>query len=153
MPEALPVRTDLNITNDIIDNRKGAYSMTTDNTFRARLRYARQKWHLTQTDLAVKAGIGVATVRRAENAYYEPRLDTARKLANALQVRLEWLLTGDEPMLWMVQMTAEEQQKQHTGPGTEGLPGYVIADTGPWFTDDAGEWHIDTSFPLEGPIT
>lgn len=116
--------------------------MTSEN-FGTRLRYARHKWHLTQTGLAVKAGVGVATIRRVENAYYEPRMDTARKLAAALQVRLEWLLTGDEPMLWMVQMTAEEQHKQQSGPGTEGLPGYVIAETGPWFTDDDGEWMVE----------
>lgn len=112
-------------------------------TFSTRLRFARQKWRLTQDRLAKTAGVGVATIRRAENEYFEPRLSTVRKLADTLQVRVEWLLTGNEPMLWMVHMTADEQHKQHIGPGSEGLPGYVVAETGPWFTDDDGEWHVE----------
>lgn len=43
--------------------------------------------------------------------------------------------------LW--RMTLEEQFRQQTGPGTEGLPGFVVVDPGPnpWFFDDkTGEW-------------
>lgn len=123
--------------------------MGTDD-FGSRLRFVRQKWRLTQERLATQVGVGVATIRRAENAYFEPRLDTARKLADGLQVRVEWLLTGDEPMLWLSQMTVEEQHKQQSGPGSEGLPGYVIVGPGPWFTDDDGEWHVEAEPKEEG---
>ena len=41
------------------------------------------------------------------------------------------------------QMTSDEQIRQQTGPGTEGLPGFVVIDPGPggwYFDDDSGEW-------------
>jgi transcriptional regulator with XRE-family HTH domain len=116
--------------------------MGTD-SFGSRLRFARQKWRLSQTDLAKRAGVGVATIRRAENAYFEPRLDTARKLADALQVRVEWLLTGDEPMVWLSQMTVGAQHAAQNRPARKGLPGYVIVGPGPWFTDDGGDWQVE----------
>lgn len=78
----------------------------------ARLRFVRKKWGLTQEELADKAGVGVATVRRAENGYFEPRMETARKIADALHVRVEWLLTGDsDTMVLPVHLTFDEQIK------------------------------------------
>ncbi len=115
-----------------------------DGGFGSRLRYVRKRWNLTQDGLAKKAGVGVATIRRMEGGKFDPRLSTAAKLADALRVRVEWLLTGDEPMPSLADMTEAEQHKQQTGPGTEGLPGYVIVGSGPWFTDDDGEWRVDT---------
>lgn len=104
---------------------------------------------MTQDELAHRAGVGVATIRRAENGYFDPRMATARKLADALQVRVEWLLTGDDPMVMLNQMTVGEQFHAHTGPGSEGLPGYVvIAPGGPWFTADDGERQIDRAAEL-----
>ena len=43
--------------------------------------------------------------------------------------------------LW--RMIEEEQIRQQSGPGTEGLSGFVVVDPGPnpWFFDDeSGEW-------------
>lgn len=39
-------------------------------------------------------------------------------------------------------MTAQEQIRQQTGPGTDGLPGFVVVDPGPkpWYQDDDGVW-------------
>ncbi len=116
--------------------------MAADKGFGSRLRFVRDRWKLTQDGLAKIAGIGVATIRRAENAYYEPRLDTARKLADALHVRFEWLITGDEPMLWMSQMTVDQQHEEQNDPEQAGLPGCVIVGPGPWFRDDSGEWQV-----------
>lgn len=116
-----------------------------DKGFGSRLRLARKRWMLNQGQLADKAGVGVATIRRMEGAKYDQRLSTAAKLADALRVRVEWLLTGEEPMLFLANMTEAEQHKQQTGPGTEGLPGYIIAGPGPWFTDDDGEWRVEPS--------
>ena len=110
-----------------------------DKGFGSRLRFVRERWKLTQDDLAKNAGVGVATIRRMEGGKFDPRLSTASKLADALQVRVEWLLTGDEPMLSLANMTVDEQHKAQSGPGAEGLPGYVIVGPGPWFTDDDGE--------------
>ena len=64
----------------------------------ARLRMARAYAKLRQADLAVSAGIGLSTVQRIESGRFEPRQGTVRKLADALGVRPEWLLTGEGPM-------------------------------------------------------
>jgi len=117
----------------------------TDN-FGSRLQFVRKKWNLTQDQLADHAAVGVATIRRMENGYFDPRLSTAQRLADALQVRVDWLLTGDaDVMVWLAQMTVEEQHRQQNGPGSEGLPGYVIVGPGPWHLDDDDEWQIDRS--------
>lgn len=39
--------------------------------------------------------------------------------------------------LW--EMSVEDQHRIQNGPGTEGLPGYVIVPPGPWFTDADGK--------------
>ncbi len=67
-------------------------------TFADRLRFARQERRLTQEDLAKAADVGVATIRRAEGGSFEPRLDTIRRLAGTLGVRVGWLAAGEEPM-------------------------------------------------------
>jgi transcriptional regulator with XRE-family HTH domain len=64
----------------------------------ARLRMARAWSKRTQKEVADEAGVGLATLQRAENGEFEPRQSTLRKLAAALNVRLEWLVTGDGPM-------------------------------------------------------
>lgn len=123
--------------------------MTAQNdSFRSRRRFSRQRWKLNQDELADRAGIGVATIRRAEGGKFDPRLSTATKLADALHVRVEWLLTGDlDIMLSLDQMTVDEQFAVHTGPGTEGLPGFVVIDPGgPWYRDDDDEWQVDPSY-------
>ena len=116
--------------------------MTADKEFGARLRYVRGRWKLSQDALAQRAGVGVATIRRMEGRKFDPRLSTVSKLADALQVRVEWLLTGDEPMLSLAQMTVDEQHKAQSGPGTESLPGYVVLDGGVWYTDANGNWTV-----------
>ena len=64
----------------------------------ARLRMARAYAKQRQSDLARASGIGSATIQRAESGQREPRIETLRKLADALGVRVEWLLTGEGPM-------------------------------------------------------
>ena len=65
--------------------------------FGDRLREARRARGWTQDRLAAGSGVGIATVRRAENGYFEPRQETARRLAAALGVRAAWLMTGEGP--------------------------------------------------------
>ena len=113
-------------------------------TFAARLYEIRKIWGLTQDELADRAGVGIATIRRMEGGKFDPRLSTATKLADALQVRVEWLLTGDNGMVGLRHMTRDEQEREQTGPGTEGLPGYVIVPGGVWYRDKNGQWHVDS---------
>lgn len=69
-----------------------------------------------------------------------PRVENVQALANALQVQTAWLIDGREPMVLPGQMTVTHQFRMHTGPGTEGRPGYVIVEPGPWQLGDDGEW-------------
>lgn len=45
-------------------------------------------------DLAEKAGIAVNSVRLYESGKVTPKFDTMRKLANALEIDINWLLNG-----------------------------------------------------------
>ena len=67
-------------------------------TVAERLRKAREARGWSQARLVNESGVGVATVSRAENGRFEPRQETARRLAEALGVRVAWLLTGEGPM-------------------------------------------------------
>lgn len=67
-------------------------------TIGTRLRQARKRKRLTQKGLAEQAGIGLATVRRIEQDDMEPRLETARRLAETLDIRAGWLVFGELPM-------------------------------------------------------
>ena len=62
-----------------------------------RLRLSRKGAGWTQADLAREAGVGIATIRRIEQHAFEPRIETARRLAAALRVRAGWLAFGEEP--------------------------------------------------------
>ena len=72
--------------------------MESTGTFGSRLRQARRLRDWTQDRLATESGVGVATIRRAEGERFEPRQETARRLAAALRVRVAWLATGDGSM-------------------------------------------------------
>ena len=63
-----------------------------------RLKDGRKRRGWTQVELAEATGVGLATIRRIEQADFEPRLATARRLATSLGVRVEWLVFGIEPM-------------------------------------------------------
>jgi transcriptional regulator with XRE-family HTH domain len=113
-------------------------------SFGSRLRFARQRWKLSQDELADKAGLGVATIRRSENGYFDPRLSTAQKLADALQVRVEWLLTGDaDVMVWPHHLTFEEQMQSRPPEGSGHPETVLIMGSGPWYRDDEGAWHVE----------
>jgi transcriptional regulator with XRE-family HTH domain len=63
--------------------------MTDTGTLIRRVRLARD---LSQTDLAERAGLGEATIRRAEVGRGTPSTQTLQAIAEALGVRLAWLL-------------------------------------------------------------
>ena len=64
---------------------------------------------MRQVDLAHQTGVGLRTIRQIEQTDFEPRLATARKLATALNVRVEWLVFGIGPMT----DTAEHEEEGH----------------------------------------
>jgi len=63
--------------------------MTDTGNLIRRVRIARD---LSQTELAEKAGLGEATIRRAEVGRGTPSTQTLGAIAEALGVRLSWLL-------------------------------------------------------------
>jgi transcriptional regulator with XRE-family HTH domain len=66
-------------------------------TFAQRLEAMRKQNLMTQADLAEKSGVALITVTRLENQKGEgnPRPDTVKKLAKALDIDPAWLLFGD----------------------------------------------------------
>ncbi len=63
-----------------------------------RLRQARERRFMTQSELSAKAGIQIATISRIENNRQEsrPRMTTVRKLSEALSVDPSWIMFGIE---------------------------------------------------------
>ncbi len=115
-------------------------------SFGSRLRFVRKRWYLTQPQLADISGVGVATVRRAENGYFEPRLESARRLADALHVRVEWLLTGDSGVMVLPShMTVDEQMQMRPSADSEHPDTVLIVGPGPWYRDADGEWQVDVA--------
>lgn len=113
-------------------------------TIGARLQWARKQRGLTQEQLAKLSSVGLSTIRRIEQEQggFTPQLGKLEQLASALHLRSGWLGFGEPPMVWLWQMTGNDQIKEQTGPGTEGLPGFVVIDGGPWYWD-VDEWRVD----------
>ena len=64
-----------------------------------KLREARERRLLTQTELSKLSGVMVATISRIETGQQQPRIPTVRKLARALDVRPEELIVwGARPV-------------------------------------------------------
>lgn len=64
--------------------------------FNYRLKSARQKAGITQLQLAKATGSAQTTVSKYEHGEQVPTVDTLEKLASALGVSLDWLITGKE---------------------------------------------------------
>ena len=66
-------------------------------TLAGRLAAARKRRVMTQVELAAAADVGLMTVGRLESGAVEnPRPETIRRLAKALDVDPAWLLFGDD---------------------------------------------------------
>jgi transcriptional regulator with XRE-family HTH domain len=61
------------------------------------MKLARLYRGMSQSELAEKAGLKQAQVSRLESGTREPRLQTARKLAEALGVDVDLLFPSDDP--------------------------------------------------------
>lgn len=72
--------------------------MITKGSDGGRLRHAREVAGLTQEALAVRAGIGAATVRRAERGEVAPLRMTRRALAEALHVPVAQIWPYDDEL-------------------------------------------------------
>ena len=63
------------------------------------LRRLRESRALSQSELAAAAGLNIATVNRIEKGHHKPRPGTIRKLAQALRVAPEELLSKQPRLL------------------------------------------------------
>ncbi len=116
----------------------------TDDGLGSRFRFVRGKWHLSQSDLAARSGVDGATVQGVEAGAIDPDQLTIWKLAHAQHVYPEWLRGDDLPMIPLAEMTVPAQHAAQNGPGSEGLPGYVVIDPGgPWYRGADEEWTVD----------
>lgn len=62
------------------------------NTFRERLRLARCRARLTQTELGDKIGVSQMMISQYETARRHPSFETLKLLAEALHVSADWLI-------------------------------------------------------------
>ena len=115
-----------------------------------RLRDARRRWGRSQLRLAAEAGLGHVTVERCERREATPRVENLAAITKALEIQPAWLAYGEEPMVLPSHMTVAAQFGMHTGPGTEGRPGYVIVEPGPWEVGDDSEWRAVDAEPARG---
>ena len=65
--------------------------MKTSNVFPQRLKELRLKKRLTQIELGEKVGVKQSTFTKWENGKREPNIETLLKLADSLEVSLDWL--------------------------------------------------------------
>lgn len=61
-----------------------------------RIRFLRKKKGLNQGELAEKVGINPSHLSRLENGKYQPSVDALQKIAEALEVSVDFLLSDDE---------------------------------------------------------
>jgi transcriptional regulator with XRE-family HTH domain len=64
----------------------------------ARLRFARDKKGLTQTQLALKSGVRQSSISELEGDAYSPAGPKLIAICRALEVRPQWVITGERPM-------------------------------------------------------
>ncbi len=83
----------------------------------SRLRNARERRFLTQSELSAKAGIQIATISRIENDRQEsrPRMTTVRKLSEVLGVEPSWIMFGDEQGKTLARMDRARVGVSNTG--------------------------------------
>lgn len=104
----------------------------------------REKWDLSQTGLAAKAGAADTTIQQVESGQIEPNPADTKNLAAALRIHEQRLRRSDIPIVPLWEMSIADQHKGQGGPRTVGLPGYVIIDpSGPWFRDNRGRWRVN----------
>jgi len=64
-----------------------------------RIKQARKMRGMTQADLSKAVDVNANYIYLIESGRNEPGKKTIRNICRALNVREEWLLTGDEPMI------------------------------------------------------
>lgn len=67
-------------------------------TFRDRLRYARERFNLSQAGLAESIGVSRGVIFNLENKEWTKQPVVIDAICNRLNVSKEWLLTGHGPM-------------------------------------------------------
>lgn len=115
--------------------------------FSKRLNVACAVWGLGCLALAKRAELALPIVERALSRDGEtPSASDVQRPGDTLRVEEQWLVFGDIPMVPLWEMTPEEQHKVQNGPGSEGLPGYVVINPGrPWYRDRKGKWRVEGS--------
>lgn len=63
-------------------------------TIGERIYYCRTENHMTQKQLAEKCGMADSAIRKYESGKITPKFETAKKLAAALDIDVNWLLSG-----------------------------------------------------------
>lgn len=85
-------------------------------SFAHRLRWARERAGLTQLELGVRAGlepkVAAPRINQYENGVHEPKVETARALADALGIPPAFLYTSDEELAGLLLVWADLESDQ-----------------------------------------
>jgi len=87
----------------------------------ARLRILRKERHLTQRELANRAGISVNAVSLIERNEISPSVSTLQSLAGALNVKISYFFADDEQASVIYVRSADRPQLQSNGIAISGL--------------------------------
>lgn len=118
--------------------------MTELRTVGQRLRLARTAHELTLRQLATDVELSPSHLGQLEADEPSPANapEMLDRLARSLRLNPDWLRDGSEPMLFLSDMTAKEQIRKQSGPGTKGLPSFFIGGGGCWVETGDG-WKVD----------
>lgn len=85
-------------------------------SFAHRLRWARERAGLTQLELGVRAGlepkVAAPRINQYENGVHEPKVETAKALADALGIPPAFLYTTDEELAGLLLVWADLESNE-----------------------------------------
>ncbi|MBR0252712.1 MAG: helix-turn-helix transcriptional regulator [Synergistaceae bacterium] len=113
-------------------------------TFGERLRRIRKKAGLTQEELAHLSGVAVTSIRRWEWGIQLPLLEKIPRLASALKVPENELLSEPQQDHWVLHIKVAENYKEEIIDMTENMPciSNFVANPNGASVELAGKWEI-----------
>lgn len=83
-------------------------------TIGSRIAYIRKKSELNQKEFAARLGISQGNLSDMENNKYSPSAATLLSVIRCFNVSIDWLLTGDGPVIIQVKKELEEELESLT---------------------------------------
>ena len=104
---------------------------TGSNQFANRLRALRKKAGLTQEELAHRVGVSLMTIRRWEYGERQPRAEEIKRLAEALHVKEQQLLSPEQPSRWVLTVKIAQEFSEEVIDMSKSVPTVSAITTTP----------------------